>query len=52
MIDTCDDSDCKGCCTRNAQRNGGTLIDLEWHTAKRFWGGRPRDVAAIQWQEI
>lgn len=43
VIDTCDDSDCGGCCTRNASLHGGMLIDLEWHTAKRFvslalWG--------------
>lgn len=50
VVDTCDDKDCKGCCSRNARRNGGTLIDLERNTAMRFYSGKVQDVARIQWQ--
>jgi hypothetical protein len=50
VVDTCGDHDCGGCCTRNAkQRGGDTLIDLEYHTAKRFYGGRPTN-SKIQYQ--
>lgn len=38
VLDTCDDADCDGCCTHNANKNGGHLVDLEYYTAKRFWG--------------
>ena len=52
VVDTCDDSDCSGCCSQNANRNGGFLIDLEYHTAKRFWGGKINGMAVIEWQEV
>lgn len=35
VYDMCADSDCNGCCTRNAG-DVGFLIDLETHTADRF----------------
>ena len=35
VYDMCSDSDCNGCCTRNA-RSTGFLIDIEEHTAGRF----------------
>jgi hypothetical protein len=35
VYDSCADSDCSGCCTRNS-RETGFLIDLEVHTASRF----------------
>ncbi|WP_437751599.1 hypothetical protein [Sorangium sp. So ce1389] len=35
VYDMCSDSDCSGCCTRNAQPSGN-LIDLEKYTAQRF----------------
>lgn len=35
VYDMCSDSDCGGCCTRNASETG-FLIDLEIHTAERF----------------
>jgi len=40
VYDMCSDSDCDGCCTRNASETG-FLIDLESYTAQRFgaWGG-------------
>ena len=34
VYDMCADSDCDGCCTRNAK--SGFLIDIEEHTADRF----------------
>ncbi len=40
VYDMCSDSDCSGCCTRNASETG-FLIDLESYTAERFgtWHG-------------
>ncbi|WP_438033847.1 hypothetical protein [Sorangium sp. So ce204] len=35
VYDMCADSDCSGCCTRNAQPSG-YLIDIEKYTAQRF----------------
>lgn len=35
VYDVCSDSDCNGCCTRNAAETG-FLIDLESYTAERF----------------
>jgi len=35
VYDECSDSDCDGCCTRNASETG-FLIDLESYTAERF----------------
>lgn len=52
VVDTCDDDDCKGCCSKNAQKNGGYLIDLEKNTAKRFYGGKVEDMSAIEWQVL
>lgn len=50
-LDTCGDKDCKGCCSKNASKGGGTLIDFETHTAQRFWGGKPRN-GVIEWQYV
>lgn len=44
VFDRCDDASCPdhgGCCTENARANGGRLVDLEYHTAREFWGGDP-----------
>jgi hypothetical protein len=35
VVDLCSDSDCDGCCTRNAAATG-FLLDLESYTAERF----------------
>lgn len=35
VVDSCDDSDCAGCCSTN-RGNKDTLIDLERYTMKRF----------------
>ena len=51
-LDTCDDNDCGGCCTENANKNGGTLIDLERNTALRFYDGKVEDLAKIEWQMV
>lgn len=52
VVDTCDDGDCSGCCSKNASKNGGYLIDLESNTAKRFYDGKVEDMAGIEWQPI
>ena len=40
VYDMCSDSDCSGCCTANATRNGlNFLIDLEKYTMQRFGSG-------------
>ena len=52
-LDTCSDGDKKNNdCTKNANKNGGVgnLIDLEESTARRFYGGTPKDNAAIEWR--
>ena len=54
LLDTCGNYDCKGegkygCCSQNALKGGGILIDLEYNTAKRFWGAKPRN-GKIQWR--
>jgi hypothetical protein len=38
VYDMCSDSDCNGCCTRNA-RSTGFLIDIEKYTMQRFGSG-------------
>jgi hypothetical protein len=38
VYDMCADSDCNGCCTRNA-RSTGFLIDIEKYTMRRFGSG-------------
>jgi hypothetical protein len=51
VLDTCANSDCDGCCSRNAKKGGGTLIDLEYNTAKRFWAPGPVEgLKEIQWK--
>jgi hypothetical protein len=49
-LDTCSDGDCSGCCTKNAKKGGGTLIDMEINTALRFWG-KPKN-GKIQWRWV
>jgi len=51
-VDTCDDGDCSGCCSKNANKNGGTLVDLEYHSAKRFYGGKIEGLAPIEWKVV
>ncbi len=38
VYDMCSDSDCDGCCTRNASETG-FLIDIERYTMERFGSG-------------
>ncbi|KAL4853166.1 hypothetical protein ACK3TF_005781 [Chlorella vulgaris] len=56
VVDKCADSDCGGCCTRNADKLGcGFLIDLEYHTAKRLLGAGsdPRNTfKKVQWRQV
>jgi hypothetical protein len=44
VYDMCADSDCNGCCTRNA-RSTGFLIDIEKYTMQRFGSGS----GTVQW---
>ena len=49
-LDTCNDADTDNKdCTKNAGKGGGTLIDFEIFTAKRFWGGKAKN-GKIQWK--
>lgn len=51
-LDTCGDWDCNNCCFKNATKGGlDTLIDIESHTAKRFWGGSPQN-GKIDWRFV
>lgn len=52
-LDTCGDWDCGGCCTKEANKHGGFLIDIEEHTGDRFWAPAPlQDERAIQWRWV
>eukprot|EP00310_Coccolithus_braarudii_P005729 CAMPEP_0183373200 /NCGR_PEP_ID=MMETSP0164_2-20130417/110755_1 /TAXON_ID=221442 /ORGANISM="Coccolithus pelagicus ssp braarudi, Strain PLY182g" /LENGTH=75 /DNA_ID=CAMNT_0025550041 /DNA_START=6 /DNA_END=233 /DNA_ORIENTATION=+ len=45
VVDTCGDSDCDGCCTKNAKPSGN-LIDMEYWTVKHYFpSGNPEDHA-------
>lgn len=50
VVDTCDDGDCGGCCSRNAKAGGGYLVDLEENTARRFYGGKAVGMQQIEWR--
>lgn len=50
VADTCGDNDCGGCCTRNAAKGGGYLVDLELNTAKRFWGDDVPGESTLEWK--
>jgi len=51
-LDTCNDADTDNKdCTKNAGQGGGTLIDFEIFTAKRFWGGKAKN-GKIQWKFV
>ena len=46
VYDMCADSDCSGCCTRNANKGGiKFLIDIEKYTKQRFGSGS----GVVQW---
>lgn len=40
VLDTCGDSDCGGCCTKNAAPSGN-LIDIEYYTYLNNFGKSP-----------
>lgn len=47
VYDMCADSDCSGCCTQNATRNGlNFLIDIEKYSMQRFGSGD----GIVDWQ--
>ena len=37
VADTCGDDSCDGCCTKNAKKGGGFLIDMEVQTLARYF---------------
>ena len=47
-LDTCGNHDCGNCCSKNS--GGGVLIDFEKFTAQRFYGGKVKDKAQIEWK--
>ena len=51
VVDTCGDSDCGGCCTTNAQPSG-YLVDLEYWTAVRLFGGTDAIFGQLCWQLV
>lgn len=51
IFDTCKNSDCGGCCTKNAKKGGGYLIDMESFTERAFNGGtKPVDEQVVEWK--
>jgi hypothetical protein len=52
VADTCGDDDCDGCCTENAKKHGGALIDMEWYTVLKHWPSiNPEELeSVICWQ--
>lgn len=51
-LDSCFDSDCNGCCSKQAKKGGGYLIDLEINTAQRLYDGKVQDEAKIEWRWV
>ena len=51
VLDTCGDSDCSGCCSKNAAQTG-YLVDLEKHTCIRELGSAAACTGLIEWQEV
>jgi hypothetical protein len=51
VVDTCSDSDCSGCCTKN-KGSADALIDIELNTDGRFlnWGIDGGD--ALEWADL
>ena len=49
-LDTCGNHDCGNCCSKNAKKGGGTLIDFEKNTAQRFYGGKIKDEYVVEWK--
>lgn len=49
VMDTCGNHDCGGCCSRNAKKGGGYLLDLEGYTATRFWGSQKNGTLEWRW---
>lgn len=38
IVDTCSNGDCNGCCSRNANKATGFLLDMEYYTVMRHFG--------------
>ena len=48
VYDMCSDSDCDGCCTKNAG-NLGFLIDVESYTCERLTGSKEGCDGVVEW---
>lgn len=52
-LDTCNDADTSNKdCTKNANKGGGTLIDMEIFTARRFWPNGKETNGKILWKFV
>ena len=49
IADTCADSDCNGCCTRNSG-NTGYLVDIEYFTAMNNFGTTDAASGTLNWK--
>jgi hypothetical protein len=49
VLDTCGDSDCSNCCSKNAAETG-YLVDIEAETCKRVLGSTDACSGDIEWQ--
>lgn len=49
VLDTCGNHDCNNCCSKNSKKGGGYLLDLEGHTAERFWGSQKNGELEWRW---
>jgi hypothetical protein len=51
VLDTCGDSDCSGCCSKNSSATG-YLVDIERHTCERELGSAAACSGTIEWQPV
>ena len=51
-LDRCGNDDCDSCCSKNSKKGGGTVIDFEINTAKRFYNGNVKDEHNIEWKWV
>uniref|UniRef100_A0A7S2P1C9 Barwin domain-containing protein n=1 Tax=Zooxanthella nutricula TaxID=1333877 RepID=A0A7S2P1C9_9DINO len=52
IVDTCGDSDCNGCCSRNANKGGGNLVDMEYWTVMNNFGSTDVAYGDVCWQLV
>jgi len=51
VLDTCGDSDCDGCCSKNAAPSG-YLVDMESHTVERYFGSLDEAYGEVCWKLV